>query len=48
MDIKSIESFLKQNNAYIMASIDGEGCHVGRFKGISQDADDAIVLEVDI
>ena len=32
----------------VMASIDGKGAHVGKVKGISQDTNDDVIIEVDI
>ena len=46
--IKEIENILKQNNAYIHSSIEGRGCHIGRFKGIGFDAEGDWIIEVDI
>lgn len=35
-------------NAYAMVSIEGEGAHIGRLKGLSQDADGTPVFDIDI
>lgn len=32
----------------VMASIEGKGVHVGKVKGISQDANNDVIIEVDI
>ena len=30
-EIKELEKILKNNEVYITASIEGKGCHIGRF-----------------
>lgn len=47
-EMKKIEKWLNKNNVYIISSIDGEGIHVGKFKGLSLDADDDLIINVDI
>ena len=45
---KEVEEFLREHNAYILSSIEGEGVHVGRFKCLSLDADGYPIVECDI
>lgn len=51
---KTIQELIKNNTynknqeVYIIASIEGKGNHIGRIKNISLDADDDVVIEVDI
>ena len=47
-EIKELEKLLKINEVYITASIEGKGCHIGRFKGLALDADDGLIIDVDI
>ena len=47
-EMKKIEEWLNKNNVYVAASIDNKGVHIGRFKGLSLDADDDLIIEVDI
>ena len=47
-EIKRLEKLLKENDVYIIASIEGKGHHIGRFKGFSLDADDGLIIDVDI
>lgn len=47
-EMKKIEEWLNKNNVYVVASVDGKGVHIGRFKGLSLDADDDLIIEVDI
>lgn len=42
------KDFLKENNAYIIASIEEKGAHIGRIKGLSFDADNNLIIEADI
>ena len=51
MEIKELSKIIEESRdkgAYIIASIEGVGVHVGRIKGVSLDADDYPVIEVDI
>lgn len=48
LDIKKVEEILKRNGAYILSSVDGEGYHVGRFKGIGLDTEGNFIIEADI
>lgn len=41
-------TFKKDQEVYIIASIENKGNHIGRIKNISLDADCDIVIEVDI
>ena len=43
-----VESVLAGCNTYILSSIDGEGKHVGRFRGVSVDANGSLVISADI
>lgn len=47
-EMKKVELWLKANNVYVMSSIEGKGHHLGRFKGFSLDADDNLIIDVDI
>lgn len=47
-ELKVIEEALKEKNAYIISSIDGKGAHIGRFKGVSVDAEGDLIIESDI
>lgn len=47
-NLSKIEQYLKQHGCYVLSSIEGEGTHVGRFKRISLDADDDVVINIDI
>ena len=47
-ELNKIEDELRKQNLYIISSIDGNGVHVGRFKGFSHDADGDLVIEADI
>ena len=47
-EMKKIEEWLNKNNVYIISSIDDKGVHVGRFKGLSLDANDDLVIDTDI
>jgi len=46
--IQGIEKYLKENSAYIISSIDGEGNHVGRFKEFVIDANGDLIISTDI
>ena len=51
MEIKELSKIIeeaKNNGAYVIASIEGVGVHVGRIKSVSLDADDCPVIEVDV
>lgn len=51
---KTIQELIKNNTynknqeVYIIASIEGKGNHIGRIKNISLDTDDDVIIEVDI
>lgn len=51
---KTIQELIKNNTynknqeVYIIASIEGKGNYIGRIKNISLDADDDVIIEVDI
>ena len=46
--LKEIEEYLKEHNVYISSSIENNGTHIGRFKGITLDADGFPIIECDI
>lgn len=48
MDIVEIEKILRESNVYIVSSINGEGNHIGRFNGFSEDANGDLIISVDI
>lgn len=41
-------TFKREQEVYVIASIDNKGNHIGRIKNISLDADCDVVIEVDI
>lgn len=43
-----IEAILKKHGTYILSTIDGQGCHVGCYKGISLDADANWIIEAEV
>ena len=43
-----IEAILKKHGAYILSTIDGQGCHAGCYKGIALDADDNWIIEAEV
>ena len=45
---KELEQKLKEYDVYILSSIGGKGHHVGRFKGISVDANGDLIIDTDI
>lgn len=50
-DIKKIDiiqDFLNEHGVYIVASVDGEGVHLGRFKKIGIDANGHLTIDCDI
>lgn len=47
-DVSDIKDVLDKQNAYVVATVEGDGCHIGRLKGISLDANGDLVIEVDI
>ena len=47
-EFRNIEDKLRKQNVYIIASVDGKGVHIGRFKGFSRDANDDLIIEADI
>ena len=46
--LELISEYLNKHNAYIISSIDGNGTYVGRFKRLSLDADDDLIICADI
>lgn len=47
-NLSEIEQYLKQHGCYVLSSVEGKGTHVGRLNKISLDANDDIVLDIDI
>lgn len=43
-----VESLLKQHAAYLLATIDNKGTHIGKFNGIALDADGDWIIEADV
>lgn len=41
-------TFKREQEVYVIASIDNKGNHIGRIKNISLDADCDVVIEVDV
>ena len=39
---------MNNREVYIVSTIDGKGCHIGKITGVSLDANDGIVIETDI
>ena len=46
--LSKLRSIIDNRNVYIMSTIDGKGCHIGKITGFSLDALDGIVIETDI
>ena len=46
--LAKLRSIIDNRNVYIMSTIDGCGCHIGKITGVSLDANDGIVVETDI
>lgn len=46
--LKEFFKKLQEANAYINASIEGKGVHIGRIKGLSFDADGNPIIDIDI
>lgn len=46
--LAKLRSIMNNREVYIMSTIDGEGCHIGKITGISLDANDGIVIETNI
>lgn len=47
-ELTKIEEQLNQRNVYIISSVDNKGTYVGRFKGLSLDADNDLIIRADI
>lgn len=45
---RHIKSLLTDSGAYIMSSIEGKGCHIGRIKDVGLDSDGNMVIDIDI
>lgn len=48
IDRERIEAILKKHGTYILSTIDGQGCHVGCYKGIALDADANWIIEAEV
>lgn len=48
MDILEVVKILNEHKAYIVSSVEGQGVHIGRFKGLSLDAEGDWVIDADI
>lgn len=46
--LAQLRSIIDNCEVYIMSTIDGKGCHIGKITGVSLDANDGIVIETDI
>ena len=46
--LAKLRSIIDNRNVYVMSTIDGCGCHIGKITGFSLDANDGIVIETDI
>lgn len=46
--LRKIEDALRKSDTYVVASIDGAGTHIGRFKEFSYDASGASIIVADI
>lgn len=42
------DEILKKHRAFVMARIDGHGCHIGTYKGLSLEADGDWIINVDV
>lgn len=47
-ELQKNNTYNEKQDVYIIASIDGKENHIGRIKNISLDADNDVVIEVDI
>ena len=47
-ELRKFEEELKKYNTYIASSIEGKGTHIGRFRGLSLDANGDIIILCDI
>lgn len=47
-EMELVESILKANKGYIVASLDGKGHFLGEFKGLSQDADGNLIIDTNL
>lgn len=46
--LSKLRSIISNRDVYIMSTVDGKGCHIGKITGVSLDANDGIVIETDI
>ena len=47
-ELRELEKSLKDNGAYVASSIEGKGTHIGRFIGLSLDANGEVIILCDI
>lgn len=47
-ELKELEKSLKKSGAYVASSVGGKGTHIGRFIGLSLDANGDIIILCDI
>lgn len=48
LEFDGVDEILKKHRAFVMARIDGHGCHIGTYKGISLEADGDWIINVDV
>ena len=48
LDFDGVDEILKKHRAFVMATIDGHGCHIGTYKEISLEADGDLIINVDV
>lgn len=48
IDMADIENILNEHKTYIISSVEGKGVHIGRFHGLSLDADGDWVIDADL
>lgn len=46
--LQEVEKLLKEGKAYVASSIEGEGMHIGRFIGLTLDANGDVIILCDI
>ena len=48
LDFDGVDEVLKKHRAFVMATINGHGCHIGTYKEISSEADGDWIIDVDV
>ena len=48
LDFDGVDEILKKHRAFVMATINGHGCHIGTYKKISLEADGDWIIDVDV